>query len=138
MGWEQDNRDYAKERGINISPFRTVYSFTKFVYNAATLLGTIPLAIALRSLWVAAVLILWLLFTVNSQHFKFMWDSAPWFRTLIGQTVLVLTPIALVVIVWPLPWLGLIGYLAAGIFGLAYHKECKTLVREFNVPEREL
>jgi len=136
MGWEQDNHDYAKEHRLNISPFRGVYGFTKFVYGTATLLGSIPLAIAIRSLWVTAVLILALLLVVNSPSFKFMWGNAPWFQTLIGQTVLVLTPIALVVAVWPSPWLGLVGYLAAAIFGLAYHKECKAFVREFNVPEQ--
>lgn len=137
MGWEEYNRDYAQEHGMNVSPFRTVYGLVKFVSAVATLLGGIPLMIAIRSLWMIAGSIGLLLIIINMQSFKFLWSNAPWFQTFVGQTVLVLTPIASVVAIWPLPWLGGIGYFVAAILALGYFKNCSTFARTFNIPERE-
>ena len=135
MGWEIDNRDYAKEHGINASPFRDRYTVYKHVYVAASQLGGIPVAVGLRSLWLGAFLALVILLTVRSREFRFMWDVAPWFQTLIGYVLLVQIPISIVVAIWPLPWLWFVGLLVAGVAGVSYNKECGAFIREFNVPE---
>ena len=135
MGWEIDNRDYAKERGINVSPFRNQYSLTKFVYAAAADLGAISVDLAVRSIWFGAFLAVMILLTVRSQQFRFLWEVAPWFQTLVGYVLLVQIPISLVVAIWPVPWLSFVGLLVAAIAGLSYQKECNAFIQEFNVPE---
>jgi hypothetical protein len=135
MGWEIDNRDYAKEHGINASPFRDRYTVYKHVYSAAAQLGGIPVVIGMRSIWFGAFLAAVILLTVRSQEFRFMWDVAPWFQTLIGYVLLVQIPISIVVAIWPLPWLWFVGLLVAGVAGVSYNKECSAFIREFNVPE---
>lgn len=137
MGWEQDNNDYAKERGMNISPFRSEYGLFKFLSSTGMMLGLIPMVVALRSLWMGAVSIAFLLLIVNSQDFKFMWDSAPWFKATIGWAVLGLTPIVVLVAVVPLPWLAGIALIAAMLFWLGYYREYKAFVRQFNIPDRD-
>jgi hypothetical protein len=137
MGWEADNHDYAREKRLNISPFRTDYYVSHFVYTMPAQLGAMSVALALRSVWLGAFMALVLVFQVSSQQFKFLWENAPWFKALIGYVTMFQIPAVILAAVFPFSWLGFVGFFVTMFAGLPYHRECDAFAREFNIPKRE-
>lgn len=136
MGFEVDNADYAKEHGMNISPFYDQGAVLYFVNRTPIAFSLLALAVSIRSVWFVLMAIAVPLLTVRSQRFQFLWENAPWFKTVLGYVVFVQALLIPIVAIWPSPWIGLAGVFVALYSGSSYAREREQLVRDFNIPER--
>jgi hypothetical protein len=135
MGFDADSGDYAKERGMNISPFHDRSSLATFVIRTPVFFCLLPLAIASRSIPFGVLAIVMPLPFVGSRRFKFLWGQAPWFKSMIGVVLLCQIPLAVTAVFWPSLWIGF-GGLLVGLLSGGYGNEQERLARAFNIPEK--